>query len=100
MSEMNVTSSTSVSSTYTGYQGAAKTEDKAKTTDTKKAEESGVVYEKSKEPEKKAKPVSSKKLTEELFSWMKSRSFRWQPRANSLKSCRARHTLKSAERKS
>ena len=54
MSEMNVTSSTSVSSTYTGYQGAAKTEDKAKTTDTKKAEESGVVYEKSKEPEKKA----------------------------------------------
>ena len=33
MSEMNVTSSTSVSSTYTGYQGAAKTEDKAKTTD-------------------------------------------------------------------
>lgn len=54
MSEMNVTSSTSVSSTYTGYQGAVKTEDKAKTTDTKKAEESGVVYEKSKEPEKKA----------------------------------------------
>ena len=54
MSEMNVTSSTSVSSTYTGYQGAAKTEDNAKTTDTKKAEESGVVYEKSKEPEKKA----------------------------------------------
>ena len=54
MSEMNVTSSTSVSSTYTGYQGAAKTEDKAKTTDTQKAEESGVVYEKSKEPEKKA----------------------------------------------
>lgn len=54
MSEMNVTSSTSVSSTYTGYQGATKTEDKAKTTDTQKAEESGVVYEKSKEPEKKA----------------------------------------------
>lgn len=43
MSEMNVTSSTSVSSTYTGYQGAAKTEDKAKTTDTQKSEESGVV---------------------------------------------------------
>lgn len=54
MSEMNVTSSTSVSNTYTGYQGSAKTEDKVKTTDTKKAEESGVVYEKSKEPEKKA----------------------------------------------
>ena len=54
MSEMNVTSSTSVSSAYTGYQGTAKTEDKAQTTDTKKPEESGVVYEKSKEPEKKA----------------------------------------------
>ena len=53
MSEMNVTSATSTTGTYTGYQNTAKTSEAAKTEETKKAEESGVVYEKSGEPEKK-----------------------------------------------
>ena len=54
MSDMNVSSATSTTSTYTGYQDTTKTEDTAKVNETKKAEESGAVYEKSKEPEKKA----------------------------------------------
>lgn len=56
MSDMNVSSATSTTSTYTGYQDTTKTktEDTAKANETKKAEESGAVYEKSKEPEKKA----------------------------------------------
>ena len=56
MSEMSVTGTGSVASTYTGYQDTnkTKTEDTAKTEETKKAEESGAVYEKSTEPEKKA----------------------------------------------
>ena len=54
MSEMNVTSATSTTGTYTGYQNTAKVNDTAKAEETKKADESGVVYEKSKEPEKKA----------------------------------------------
>lgn len=65
MSEMNVASSTSVSSTYTSYQSATKSEEKEKTTDTKKAEESGVVYEKSKEPEKKAAYTINKMSAED-----------------------------------
>ena len=56
MSDMNVSSATSTASTYTGYQDTTKTksEDTAKVNETKKAEESGAVYEKSNEPEKKA----------------------------------------------
>ena len=79
MSEMNVTGSSSVASTYTGYQDVAKTktEDTVKVEETKQAEEAkpaeetkqaeetkpaeetksaeeGAVYEKSAEPEKKA----------------------------------------------
>ena len=56
MSDMNVTSATSTTNTYTGYQDTTnpKTEDAVKVDETKKAEESGAVYEKSKEPEKKA----------------------------------------------
>ncbi|MCQ2499213.1 MAG: hypothetical protein MJ133_09545 [Lachnospiraceae bacterium] len=65
MSEMNVTSSTSVSSTYTSYQDVEKAEDKVKTTDTQKKEESGVVYEKTKEPEKKATYTINKMSAEE-----------------------------------
>lgn len=55
MSDMNVTAA-STTSTYTGYQDAAKTkaEEDVKTTETTKTEDSGVVYEKSSEPEKKA----------------------------------------------
>lgn len=62
---MNVTSSTSVSSTYTSYQDVEKAEDKVKTTDTQKKEESGVVYEKTKEPEKKATYTINKMSAEE-----------------------------------
>ena len=47
MSDMNVSSATSTTSTYTGYQDTTKTktEDTAKANETKKAEESGAVYE-------------------------------------------------------
>lgn len=53
MSEMNVTSTSSASSTYTGYQAssAAKTEEKA--TEAKAADNTGVVYEKSADDSKK-----------------------------------------------
>ena len=56
MSDMNVTSATNTTSTYTGYEDATKTktEEAVKVDETKKAEESGAVYEKAKEPEKKA----------------------------------------------
>ena len=54
MSEMNVTSSTGTSSTYTGYQGTTKSGNTAKTDATTNSVESGVVYEKSKQPEKQA----------------------------------------------
>lgn len=55
MSEMNVSTAASTASTYTGYQDAAKTKtEEAKVEESKKAEESGAVYEKTQEPEKKA----------------------------------------------
>lgn len=55
MSEMNVSTAASTAGTYTGYQDAAKTKtEEAKVEESKKAEESGAVYEKTQEPEKKA----------------------------------------------
>lgn len=56
MSDMNVTGAAGVASTYTGYQDNTKTttEEKAKVDETKKSEDSGAVYEKTKETEKKA----------------------------------------------
>lgn len=56
MSDMNVAGVGSVANTYAGYQDTAKvkTEENVKPTEEKKAEESGVVYEKSSEPEQKA----------------------------------------------
>ena len=70
MSEMNVTGAVSTASTYTGYQDttANKTEDTTKVDETKKTEESGVVYEKSNEPEKKATYKINKMSAEDRAS--------------------------------
>lgn len=73
MSEMNVTGTSSVASTYTGYQDTTKTktENVAKTDEAKTAEESGAVYEKSAEPEKKATYSINKMSAEDRAALVK-----------------------------
>ena len=86
MSEMNVTGTAGATSTYTGYQDTAKTktEEKTKADDTKKSEESGAVYEKSKEPEKKATYSINKMSAEDRAALVQKLNLEQTNRQNQL----------------